>query len=235
MTSVADIVREYGPTYEANYHNRLLPSHRRALRDITNCRTAALGGHVYQCDVCQTIRYQYHSCQNRHCPQCQHQHGRRWLETQRAALLPIPYYMVTFTLPAGLHVVARCYQKIVYNILFRTSAKALQELAWDPRYVGGEIGMMGVLHTWGRDLSYHPHVHYLAPAGGLSADEKHWRSVRRNFLVPVKALSVLFRAKFRDALQDAGLFVRERSRISRLISFVLPSAIGALSVLKMDR
>jgi hypothetical protein len=205
MTSLADIVRQYGPTYEAKYNHRLLPSHRRTLRDIADCRTAARGGHVYQCDACQTIHYQYHSCQNRHCPQCQQQQGQRWLEHQRAALLPLPYFMVTFTLPAGLHEVARRYQTIVYNILFRTSARALQTLAWDPRHVGGEIGMIGVLHTWGRDLSYHPHVHYLVPAGGLSADGEHWLSVRRNFLVPVKALSVLFRAQFRAALQDAGL------------------------------
>jgi hypothetical protein len=206
MNTLADIVRQHGLAYGEQYGDRMLPSHRRVLRDIAQCRTGALGGHIYACDACGDKHYQYHSCQNRHCPQCQHQLGEQWLVNQQALLLPAPYFMVTFTLPAALHDVARQHQKIVYNILFRASAAALQQLAWDPRYVGGQIGMVGVLHTWGRNLNYHPHVHYLVPAGGLSADGKHWLAARRNFLVPVKALSILFRAKFRDALQRTGLF-----------------------------
>lgn len=206
MTSLATIIRQYGAAYQAKYGTRLLPSHQRTLRDIADCRTAALGGHVYHCDVCQQTHYQYHSCQNRHCPQCQHQQGQQWLDKQQAALLPVPYFMVTFTIPSALHDVARAHQKTVYNILFRASAAALQQLAWDPRYVGGQIGLVGVLHTWGRQLNYHPHVHYLVPAGGLSADGEHWVSAKGNFLIPVKALSILFRAKFRDALKKTELF-----------------------------
>jgi hypothetical protein len=205
MTTLAEIVREYGEVYEAKYRSKILPSHRRTLRDIANCQTSVMGGHVYHCDTCQTTHYQYHSCQNRHCPQCQHRKGQEWLEKQQDALLPVPYFMVTFTLPSELHALAKRHQKIVYNILFRTSAEALKQLAQDGRYVGGEIGMIGVLHTWGRDLSYHPHVHYLVPAGGLSFDGEQWVSAQRNFLVPVKALSILFRAKFRDALRQTGL------------------------------
>jgi hypothetical protein len=206
MTTLAEIVHQYGPAYEEKYGDRMLPSHRRTLRDMAQCRTAVLGGHVYHCEDCGATHYQYHSCQNRHCPQCQHQLGEQWLVNQQALLLPVPYFMVTFTLPAALHDVARLHQKIVYNILFRTSAAALQTLAWDPRYVGGQVGMVGVLHTWGRNLSYHPHVHYLVPAGGLSADGQQWLAARRNFLVPAKALSILFRAKFRDALRRTGWF-----------------------------
>lgn len=205
MTTLADIIREYGEAFEAQHGHRLLPSHHRTLRDLANCQTAALGGHLYHCDTCQTHHYQYHSCQNRHCPQCQHRKGQEWLEKQQDALLPVPYFMVTFTIPHELHQVARQHQKVVYNILFRTSAQALQLLAQDSRYVGGQIGMIGVLHTWGRDLSYHPHVHYLVPAGGLTDDNRTWLSTSHNFLVPVKALSILFRAKFRDALGKAGL------------------------------
>lgn len=205
MTTLADIVRKYGEAYEAKYRSKMLPSHRRTLSDIANCQTSVMGGHVYHCDTCQTTHYQYHSCQNRHCPQCQHRKGQEWLEKQRDALLPVPYFMVTFTLPSELHALAKRHQKIVYNILFRTSAEALKQLAQDGRYVGGEIGMIGVLHTWGRDLSYHPHVHYLVPAGGLSFDGERWISVKHNFLVPVKALSILFRAKFYDALRQADL------------------------------
>jgi len=206
MITLAEIVQHYGSSYEATYSRRLLPSHRRALQDIALCRTAALGGHLYHCDRCDEIHYQYHSCQNRHCPQCQHNQGQQWLEHQQKALLPVPYFMVTFTLPSALQEITRRHQKVVYNILFRSSATALQELAWDPRYVGGRIGMVGVLHTWGRQLNYHPHVHYLVPAGGLSADDEGWLSARHNFLIPVKALSILFRAKFRDALKETDLF-----------------------------
>ncbi len=206
MNTLADIVHQYGAAYENHYGARMLPSHRRVLRDIAQCRTATLGGHVYQCEDCGETHYQYHSCQNRHCPQCQHHLGEQWLIKQQALLLPVPYFMVTFTLPAALHDVARQHQKIMYNILFRASAAALQKLAWDPRYLGGQLGMVGVLHTWGRNLSYHPHVHYLVPAGGLSPDGQQWLAARRNFLVPVKALSILFRAKFRDALQQTEWF-----------------------------
>jgi DNA-directed RNA polymerase subunit RPC12/RpoP len=206
MSTLADIVRQYGPAYEETYGDRLLPSHRRALRDIGQCRTAAMGGHVYECADCSATHYQFHSCQNRHCPQCQYQLGEQWLAKQQALLLPVPHFLVTFTLPAALRAMARQHQKIMYNLLFRTSAAALQQLAWDPRYVGGQIGMVGVLHTWGRNLSYHPHVHYVVPAGGLSADGTQWVTSRHNFLVPVRALSVLFRAKFRDALRQTGLF-----------------------------
>ena len=206
MSTLADIVHQYGQAYLKKYADRMLPSHRRAMRDIAQCRTVDLGGHVYHCTTCDETHYQYHSCQNRHCPQCQHDLGQQWLLKQQQLLLPTPYFMVTFTLPSSLHGVARRNQKAVYNALFRASAAALQDLAWDPRYVGGQIGMVGVLHTWGRNLNYHPHVHYLAPAGGLATDGQQWLASRRNFLVPVVALSRIFRAKFRDALKKADLF-----------------------------
>lgn len=206
MSTLAEIVHEYGASYREKFDDRLLPSHRRALRDIAQCRTGVLGGHVYHCATCDETHYQYHSCQNRHCSQCQHNAAQEWLAKQQALLLPLPYFMVTFTLPATLREVARGNQRTIYNLLFRTSAAALQELARDPRYVGGQIGLVGVLHTWGRNLSYHPHVHYLVPAGGLTADVQQWHTARHNFLVPVRALSRLFRAKFRDALKRTDLF-----------------------------
>ena len=205
MSTMAEIVHQYGADYLEKFSDRLLPSHRRTLWDMAQCRTAAFGGHVYRCATCQETHYQYHSCQNRHCPQCQHNAGQQWLDKQQASLLPVPYFMVIFTLPGALRDLARRNQQVVYNLLFRASAAALQELAWDPRFVGGQIGLVGVLHTWGRNLSYHPHVHYLVPAGGLSADDRQWLASRHNFLVPVKALSRLFRAKFRAGLQKASL------------------------------
>lgn len=206
MSSLAEIVQQYGKKYQDKFGATLLPSHRRALSDIAHCRTASFGGHVYQCPDCAEIHYQFHSCQNRHCPQCQHNAGQTWLAKQQALLLPVPYFMVTFTLPQPVRAVARNNQETIYNLLFRTSAAALKELAWDPRFVGGQIGIVGVLHTWGRNLSYHPHVHYIVPAGGLDAAGQQWLPSRHNFLVPVKALSTLFRAKFRDALSATALF-----------------------------
>lgn len=205
MSTLAEIVQRYGVDYQEKFADKLLPSHRRALSDIAHCRTAAFGGHLYQCADCGETHYQYHSCQNRHCPQCQQQAGQIWLAKQQALLLPVPYFMVTFTLPQPLRPVAQRNQSAIYNLLFRTSAAALKELAWDPRFVGGHIGMVGVLHTWGRNLSYHPHVHYLVPAGALAFDGQQWLASRHNFLVPVRALSALFRAKFRDALQTTPL------------------------------
>jgi hypothetical protein len=181
-------------------------THRIAMQAIEQCRTEALGGRVYHCQDCDETQYSYHSCKNRHCPKCQNGTAEEWLDRQQDLLLPVPYFMVTFTLPAGLRWVTRSHQKTLYNLLFRASAAALQQLAHDPRFVGGQIGMVGVLHTWTRDLSYHPHVHYLVPAGGLAENGQTWLSARKDFLVPVKPLSILFRAKFRDALKTTELF-----------------------------
>jgi hypothetical protein len=197
MSSLAHIFQRYGRQYRQKYGARLLPSHQRAMQAIEQCRTEALGGHLYTCDECQQTLYRYHSCQNRHCPQCQHQAGQRWLERQQDWLLPVSYFMITFTLPQELRRVARSHQKLMYDLLFRSSAAALQELAQDPRFVGGQIGLVGVLQTWARDLSYHPHVHYLVPGGGVAPDGQSWRPVRKKFLVHGKPLSQLFRGKFR--------------------------------------
>jgi len=206
VVELAEIFRQYGPAYRAKFGDRLLPSHRQTMWAIEYCRTEALGGHVYHCPECDQHVYQYHSCRNRHCPKCQNEQAQHWLEQQRDLLLPVPYCMLTFTLPAPLRPVARSHQAILYDLIFRTSAAATQRLAADPRFVAGQLGMVGVLHTWGRTLTYHPHVHYLIPAGGLADDGQTWRPVRDDFLVPVKALSGIFRARFRDALRQTELF-----------------------------
>jgi hypothetical protein len=160
---------------------------------------------VYHCAACDEFLYSYHSCKNRHCPKCQNQAGQQWLAKQQALLLPVPYFMVTFTLPEALRALARSNQRQVYNLLFQTSAAALQQLAHDARFVGGQIGFLGVLQTWTRDLRYHPHLHYLVPAGGLSADGQTWRRARNAFFVRVEPLSRLFRGKFRAALSQTNL------------------------------
>src|SRR6266404_562794 len=205
MLEVAEIFRLHGPAYRAKFGDRMLPSHRRAMQDIEQCRTAALGGQVYFCAQCQDQRYSYHSCKNRNCPKCQNEQANDWLREQSELLLPTHHFLVTFTLPAELRPLARSHQKTIYNLLFRASSAALQQLAQDPRFVGGRLGMVGVLHTWTRQLLYHPHVHYIVTGGGLTADGR-WRSSRPDFLVPVKALSRIFRAKFPDALKKTELF-----------------------------
>jgi Transposase zinc-binding domain/Putative transposase len=194
MVELAEIFRHHGPQYQAKYGDKMLPSHRQAMGAIERCRTPALGGHVYTCEACGETQYQYHSCRNRHCPKCQNAKGQQWLEQQQDMLLPVPHFLVTVTLPSELRLLALRHQKQVYELLFRTSAAAMQHLAGDSRFMGGQMGMVGVLHTWGRNLSYHPHLHCLVPGGALAADEKTWLPARDNFLLPVKALSRIVRA-----------------------------------------
>ena len=205
MSELADIFRQFGPAYRDKYGEHMLPSHLAVMRAIEACRTEALGGQVYHCATCDETWYCYHSCKNRHCPKCQQQAGQVWLEQQQSLLLPVPYFLVTFTLPASLRDLARRKQELVYNLFFRASAAALQELAADPRFVGGQIGCMGVLQTWTRDLRYHPHIHYLVPGGGLAADGQRWLASDRKFLVRVEPLGRLFRGKMRAGLRKAGL------------------------------
>ena len=201
MVEIADIFRQHGPDYRADYAQRMPASHRKAMAAIEACRTERLGGHLYACPACDEIRYSYHSCRNRHCPKCQSDAAQLWLQKQQDFLLPVPYFMVTFTLPAQLKLVARSHQKRIYNLLFRSAAAALQQLAQDPRFVGGKIGMVAILQTWSRDLRYHPHLHCLVPGGGLSSDGQTWLPSGQNFFVHAQPLSMLFRAKFRQALK----------------------------------
>ena len=212
MVEVAEIFREHGPEYLAKYGERMPRNHLRAMRDIQRCRTAELGGQVYVCEKCDERRFSYHSCKNRHCPKCGNEQAAKWLEEQKELLLPVVHFLVTFTLPEELRRVARSNQKIVYNILFRASSEALQKLAADERLIGGRVGMVGVLHTWTRALIYHPHVHYIVTGGGLN-ENAEWKSAQENFLVPVKALSVIFRAKFRDLLRKTELFDQVDARV----------------------
>lgn len=208
MVEVAEVFRRYGPAYRARFGDRMLPSHRQAMRAIEHCRTPALGGHLYTCPDCGATRYQYHSCRNRHCPKCQNKNAQQWLAQQEEMRLPVPYFMVTFTLPEALRALARSHQRLFYDLLFRCAAAAIQKLARDPRFVGGQVGLLGILHTWTRQLVYHPHVHFLAPAGGLTAQDHAWRPARAAFFLPVKALSRIFRAKFRDALEKTPLWAQ---------------------------
>jgi hypothetical protein len=206
VVEVADIVAAAEAAYRHRHASRLSLAQRQTLRDILECRTEALGGHIQACDHCHTTRYCFHSCRNRHCPKCQGEHTRRWLATQRDRLLPVPYYLLTFTLPAELRPVAFAHPDAVYSILMKSAASALLKLTADPKFLGAAPGLIGVLHTWTRAMLYHPHVHFLVTAGGLSPDGKRWlRPKNPRFLVPGFALSAIFRAKVRDAFNKAGL------------------------------
>jgi len=199
MPEIADIFRKYGPVYIERYGNRMPEFHREAIYDISNCRTEAMGSHVYVCEKCHKKVFHYHSCRNRHCPKCQGDRANKWREKQMKRLLPtVTYHLVTFTIPEEFRQIARSNQKLIYGILFRTSAAALKKLAADPRFIGGQIGMTGILHTWTRALLYHPHVHFIVPGGGYDEENEKWHFSNKKFLVPVKALSKIFRAKFRD-------------------------------------
>jgi hypothetical protein len=197
---LADIVRAHGAAFRAAH--RLCSVQHRALRAIERCRTAALGGELRQCDACGERRYVYHSCRNRHCPKCQTRAKERWLAAQRAELLPVPYYHLVFTLPHELNALAQGNPRALYAMLFAAAAETLVEFGRNPRWLGGEIAATLVLHTWGQTLSQHLHVHGLVAGGALSS-EGVWIRARRGFLFPVKALSIVFRAKFLAALAQA--------------------------------
>jgi hypothetical protein len=204
MIEVADILRCHGPDY-ARTHT-LLPSQEKLLRDLVRCRTAACGGQLYKCESCGHELYSYHSCGNRHCPKCHGEQIERWLEAQRTRLLPCGYYLLTFTVPQQLHPVSWSHQKAFYDLLLHNAAAALQKLAWDPRYVGGRLAILAVLHTWTRALLYHPHVHLLVSAGGLAPGQARWSpSQNPAFLVPCFALSKIWRGKIRAGLKRLQL------------------------------
>ena len=182
----------------------------RTLSDLSACRTAALGGQVRRCDGCGLFDYRYHSCGNRHCPQCGGQKRADWLEKRRAELLDVPYFHVVFTLPHTLSALILGNREVLYDLLFAASAQTLLEVAANPRHLGAHIGVLAVLHTWGQQLEHHPHVHCVVPGGGLACDEGgtveepwRWQSCRPTFFLPVKVLGHVFRGKYVAGLRRA--------------------------------
>lgn len=206
MPSLGDIIRRHDEEYLAR-HGPLVPTqHRRVLALLGACRTGDLGRVSWHCDGCGRSHQTPRSCGNRHCPECQSAKNERWLAEQSARRLDVPYFLITFTLPQKLRSFVRAHQRVAYAALFRAASGALEKLARDPRFVGAaRIGFTAVLHTWGRQLTYHPHLHVLVPAGGVSDDAQRWIKSRPDFFVPVRALSKIFRAKFRDEMRRAGL------------------------------
>jgi len=167
---------------------------------IESCRTAALGGHVARCEDCAYTAIAYNSCRNRHCPKCQGAAAKEWLAEREAELLPVPYYHVVFTLPGSIGDIAYQNKAVIYDILFKASAETLVTIAADPKHLGARVGVTSVLHTWGSALTHHPHVHMIAPGGGISLDGSRWVSCRPGFFLPVRVLSRLFRRLFLEKL-----------------------------------
>jgi hypothetical protein len=202
---VADLVRAAGDAFIERSRKWIRWKHVKVLLAIARCRTAVLGGHLDECTRCGHRAISFNSCRNRHCPKCQSGARERWLEKRRRELLPTPYVHVVFTLPRHLAPLVLQNQNVIYDLLFRTSAESLLEVARDPQHLGAEIGFFSVLHTWSQKVELHPHVHCVVPAGGLSADHTHWIKPRYDFFLPVEVLSRVFRGKFHEALKRAFL------------------------------
>jgi hypothetical protein len=199
---VAEILRAQGSRFLDKYQSSFGYQKLKAFRALQNCRTAALGGHL---DACLGCGYQqaisYNSCRNRHCPKCQAQARQRWLAAREREVLPTTYFHVVFSIPHELNVFALENPRAFYDLLFQASSASALEMAANPERLGAEIGMIGILHTWGQNLLLHPHIHYVIPAGGLSPDHQHWVSSRHRFFLPMKALRRVFRGKFIDGLK----------------------------------
>ncbi len=215
MVELADILRRHWPAYVRRWGHRLSPEHHRAVRAILRCRTPQLGGQLYRCPGCGQAHYAYHSCGHRACPKCGHHDAGQWLARQQNRLLPVPYFLVTFTVPPALAAFLRSSPKAGYAQLFAQSAGALQDVA--ATRLGIEPGFLGILQTWTRDLRFHPHVHYLVPGGGLTRQGR-WRSVPdAGFFLPQRVLAARFRTRFKRWLQQTQpeRFVRLPGRIWR--------------------
>jgi hypothetical protein len=198
---LGDILRRHGPAYAARHP--ITPEQSQVLRHLADCRTAALGGHLETCHGCGYARASYNSCRDRHCPTCQASKRAAWLEARLERLLPVPYFHVVFTLPDLLTPLIRCNQRRLYHLLFQAASATLLSLAADPRRLGAAIGITALLHTWGQNLLFHPHLHCVVTGGGLSKDGQHWVHGKRHFFLPVKVLGRLFRGKFLAGLRDA--------------------------------
>lgn len=215
--NLADVVRRHGPAYLRKYGERMPRSHQVALDAVLRCHTPAQGGSLYACDHCGTRRFAYHRCGHRACNQCGHAQSQQWLSEQTARLLPVGYFLVTFTIPQPLRTIFRSNQRLCYDLLFAESAGTLQDVARQPRYLGGDLGMLGVLHTWSRQLIYHPHVHYLVPGVALREDGTLCFPCDPEYLVPVQRLSARFRSRMRNSLRQLTpeLYATVPSRVWR--------------------
>jgi len=205
MAGIPEILRTYGPEYIQN-HPQIPQNHRKVIKAITRCKTGELGQTVYQCQGCAKLHILDCSCGNRHCPQCQYIKSQNWLKKHQERLLSVPSFMITFTVPEQVRDFIRSHQRTGYQAMFQASSEALKLLAKDQKFIGTNLpGFTGILHTWGRQLTYHPHIHYIVPGGGLAPDRTKWLPSHPGFYAPVKALSRIYKAKFKERIKDAGM------------------------------
>lgn len=200
---VADVFRRHGAAYRDRHGASLSTAQRRVMSAIEKCRTAALGGHLERCDECGRERNCYNSCADRHCPKCQSLARARWIEERQAELLEVPYFHVVFTIPEEIAAIAYQNKRVVYGILFRATAETLIKIGADPKHLGARLGFFAVLHSWGQNVLFHPHLHCVVPGGGPSLDGERWISCRPGFFLPVRVLSRLFRRLFLQSLRKA--------------------------------
>jgi Putative transposase/Transposase zinc-binding domain len=200
---LADVFHQFGASFRDQHDASLSGARRRAMTAIERCRTAALGGHVERCGECGHQRIAYNSCRNRNCPKCQGLARARWLADRQAELLDVPYFHVVFTVPDEIAMIAFQNQTAVYDILFRAASETLRVIAGDAAHLGAEIGFLAVLHTWGQNLTHHPHLHCLVPGGGIAPDGESWIACRPGFFLPVRVLSRMFRGRFMHDLEKA--------------------------------
>lgn len=191
---VADILRAHGDAYRVRHP--VSPEQAAVLRHLVQCRTAALGGHVDACTQCGFVRISYNSCRDRHCPKCQATRREQWIEARLERVLPVEHFHVVFTLPDQINPLMLRNRAALYNLLFTAASRTLLELAEDPKRLGAQVGFTAILHTWGQNLLFHPHLHCVVTAGGLSPDGQRWVPTRQDYLLPVKVLGRLFRGKF---------------------------------------
>jgi hypothetical protein len=206
MSSIGEIFRAFAPEYLRRFGDAMPAEHKKVIDAILTCRTEVNGSVVYYCESCEQVHLVHRGCGNRHCPGCQNHKSRQWLEKQLKRQLPGHHFMLTFTVPEALRSFLRSHQRIGYAALFAASSVAIKRLAADPKFVGGDSpGFFGVLHTWGRQLQYHPHIHFVVPGGALSARSGLWQPSAESFFLPVHALSKIYRAVFRERMAKAGL------------------------------
>ncbi len=227
MTTIKDIFQTYGPEYVRRFGDTMPREHRKVIDAIINCRTDHYGAILYACEKCGQPHVVYRSCGNRHCPNCQHHKARQWLNKQIKKQLPGHHFMITFTVPEQIRRFIRGNQRLCYSALFRASSDTMKKLANDPKHIGGDMpGFFGVLHTWARQLQYHPHIHYVVPGGALSKSDDKWHPSRLNFYLPVKTMSVIFKAKFRDAMKKNNLYHQIPSQVWEKNFIVNSQAVG---------
>jgi len=228
MTSIREIFTTFAPEYLQRYATAMPSNHRKVIDAIMACRTQACGLAFYRCDGCAEPQQFFVSCGNRHCPTCQYNKTQQWLQTQIKRQLPGHHFLITFTLPEQLRSFIRQHQRVGYAALFKASSDAIKKLAADPKHIGGDLpGFFGVLHTWGRTLQYHPHIHYVVSGGAIRSSDRSWQPSRIDFFLPIQALSTIFRAKFRDLMKQAKLFEQIPSEVWHIAWNVNCQAVGS--------